>query len=215
MNVKNESMLVYAVTDRAWLNGKALEEAVEKAIQGGATFIQLREKQLSYEAFLDQAWKIKKVTEQYHVPFVINDNVEIALAVDADGVHVGQKDMQAGMVRQKLGENKIIGVSVQTVEQALSAEKNGADYLGVGAVFSTSTKLDASEVSFETLQNICRAVSIPVVAIGGIGTSNIAKLKNSGIDGVAVISAIFAQKDIQKATQELAALCKEILKKPF
>ena len=138
--------------------------------------------------------------------------MEIALAVDADGVHVGQKDMQANMVRKKLGENKIIGVSVQTVEQALSAEKNGADYLGVGAVFSTSTKQDASEVSFETLQNICKAVSIPVVAIGGINIKNIAKLKNSGIDGVAVVSAIFAQKDITKATQELVSLSKEILK---
>lgn len=205
-------MLVYAVTDRAWLNGKTLEEQVEKAIQGGATLIQLREKQLHYDDFLEQAIKIKKITAQYHIPFIINDNVEIALAVDADGVHVGQKDMQANMVRKKLGENKIIGVSVQTVEQALSAEKNGADYLGVGAVFSTSTKQDASEVSFETLQNICKAVSIPVVAIGGINIKNIAKLKNSGIDGVAVVSAIFAQKDITKATQELVSLSKEFLK---
>ena len=205
-------MLVYAVTDRAWLNGKTLEEQVEKAIQGGATLIQLREKQLHYDDFLEQAIKIKKITAQYHIPFIINDNVEIALAVDADGVHVGQKDMQANMVRKKLGENKIIGVSVQTLEQALSAEKNGADYLGVGAVFSTSTKQDASEVSFETLQNICKAVSIPVVAIGGTNIKNIAKLKNSGIDGVAVVSAIFAQKDITKATQELVSLSKEILK---
>ena len=205
-------MLVYGVTDRAWLNGKTLEEQVEKAIQGGATLIQLREKQLHYDDFLEQAIKIKKITAQYHIPFIINDNVEIALAVDADGVHVGQKDMQANMVRKKLGENKIIGVSVQTLEQALSAEKNGADYLGVGAVFSTSTKQDASEVSFETLQNICKAVSIPVVAIGGINIKNIAKLKNSGIDGVAVVSAIFAQKDITKATQELVSLSKEILK---
>ena len=205
-------MLVYAVTDRAWLNGKTLEEQVEKAIQGGATLIQLREKQLHYDDFLEQAIKIKKITAQYHIPFIINDNVEIALAVDADGVHVGQKDMQANMVRKKLGENKIIGVSVQTLEQALSAEKNGADYLGVGAVFSTSTKQDASEVSFETLQNICKAVSIPVVAIGGINIKNIDKLKNSGIDGVAVVSAIFAQKDITKATQELVSLSKEILK---
>ena len=205
-------MLVYAVTDRAWLNGKTLEEQVEKAIQGGATLIQLREKQLHYDDFLEQAIKIKKITAQYHIPFIINDNVEIALAVDADGVHVGQKDMQANMVRKKLGENKIIGVSVQTLEQALSAEKNGADYLGVGAVFSTSTKQDASEVSFETLQNICKAVSIPVVAIGGINIKNIAKLKNSGIDGVAVVSAIFAQKDITKDTQELVSLSKEILK---
>ena len=141
-------MLVYAVTDRTWLNGNTLEQQVEQAIKGGATLIQLREKELSYTAFLEQAIQLKKVTDKYHIPLIINDNVDVAKAVNAEGVHVGQKDMEAGAVRQKLGENKIIGVSVQTVEQALLAQKQGADYLGVGAVFSTSTKLDASEVSF-------------------------------------------------------------------
>ena len=210
MNVEREKMLVYAVTDRTWLNGQTLEEQVEKAIKGGATFLQLREKKLCYDDFLKQAIALKKITDKYNIPFVINDNVDIAIAVDADGVHVGQKDMEAGKVRQKLGQNKIIGVSVQTVEQAILAQKQGADYLGVGAVFSTSTKLDASEVSFETLQKICDAVSIPVVAIGGISQSNILQLKGSGIDGVAVVSAIFAQKDITQATKELVALSKQL-----
>lgn len=204
-------MLVYAVTDRTWLNGSTLEQQVEQAIKGGATLIQLREKELSYTAFLEQAIQLKKVTDKYHIPLIINDNVDVAKAVNAEGVHVGQKDMEAGAVRQKLGENKIIGVSVQTVEQALLAQKQGADYLGVGAVFSTSTKLDASEVSFETLQKICDAVSIPVVAIGGINAQNIMQLKNSGINGVAVVSAIFAQKDIIQATKELTNLAKQIV----
>lgn len=204
-------MLVYAVTDRTWLNGSTLKQQVEQAIKGGATLIQLREKELSYTAFLEQAIQLKKVTDKYHIPLIINDNVDVAKAVNAEGVHVGQKDMEAGAVRQKLGENKIIGVSVQTVEQALLAQKQGADYLGVGAVFSTSTKLDASEVSFETLQKICDAVSIPVVAIGGINAQNIMQLKNSGIDGVAVVSAIFAQKDIIQATKELTNLAKQIV----
>ncbi len=211
MKLENKTMLVYAVTDRTWLNGNTLEQQVEQAIKGGATLIQLREKELSYTAFLEQAIQLKKVTDKYHIPLIINDNVDVAKAVNAEGVHVGQKDMEAGAVRQKLGENKIIGVSVQTVEQALLAQKQGADYLGVGAVFSTSTKLDASEVSFETLQKICDAVSIPVVAIGGINAQNIMQLKNSGIDGVAVVSAIFAQKDILQATKELTNLTKQIV----
>ena len=211
MKLENKTMLVYAVTDRTWLNGNTLEQQVEQAIKGGATLIQLREKELSYTAFLEQAIQLKKVTDKYHIPLIINDNVDVAKAVNAEGVHVGQKDMEAGAVRQKLGENKIIGVSVQTVEQALLAQKQGADYLGVGAVFSTSTKLDASEVSFETLHKICNAVSIPVVAIGGISQKNILQLKGSGIDGVAVVSAIFAQKDITQATKELVTLSKQLI----
>lgn len=210
MKVDKKTMLVYAVTDRTWLNGQTLENQVEQAIQGGATFVQIREKELDYNAFLEQAQKVKKITDKYHIPFVVNDNVDIAIAIDADGVHVGQKDMEAGQVRQKLGQDKIIGVSVQTVEQALSAQKNGADYLGVGAVFSTSTKLDASEVSFETLQQICSAVEIPVVAIGGISAQNILQLKNSGVDGVAVVSALFAQKEVAQAAKELATLAKQL-----
>lgn len=211
MKFDNSAMKVYAVTDRSWLHGESLYSQVQKALEGGATFIQLREKNLDQESFLQEAKEIKSLCKEYHVPFVINDNVEIALAMDADGVHVGQSDMEAMDVRQKLGKDKIIGVSAQTVEQALLAEKHGADYLGVGAVFPTSSKEDAAEIPKEVLQNICKAVSIPVVAIGGINKDNIKELKGSGIQGVAVISAIFAQKDITKATLELKEQVEGIL----
>ena len=203
MNCRPEDMLLYAVTDRAWLNGETLESQVEKALKGGATFVQLREKELDEELFLEEAKKIKKLCAEYHVPFVINDNVDIALKIDADGVHVGQSDMEAGKVREKLGPDKIIGVSAQTVEQAILAEQRGADYLGVGAVFHTGSKADAEDVSHETLTAICNAVKIPVIAIGGITRDNVTELSGSGICGIAVISAIFAQKDIVSATKDL------------
>ena len=203
MNCRPEDMLLYAVTDRAWLNGETLESQVEKALKGGATFVQLREKELDEEMFLEEAKKIKKLCVEYHVPFVINDNVDIALKMDADGVHVGQSDMEAGDVRAKLGPDKIIGVSAQTVEQAILAEQRGADYLGVGAVFHTGSKADAEDVSHETLTAICNAVKIPVIAIGGITRDNVTELSGSGICGIAVISAIFAQKDIVSATKDL------------
>lgn len=206
MNCTKEDLLLYAVTDRAWLNGRTLYEQVEEALQGGATFIQLREKNLDREHFMEEAVELKKLCRQYHVPFVINDDVEIAAMVDADGVHVGQSDMEAGDVRAKLGPDKILGVSAQTVEQAVLAEKRGADYLGVGAVFSTGSKADADDVSHETLKAICEAVSIPVIAIGGISVNNVSQLKGIGICGIAVISAIFAQKDITAATKELKQL---------
>ncbi|MBP3469934.1 MAG: thiamine phosphate synthase [Lachnospiraceae bacterium] len=209
MNCTKEDLLLYAVTDRAWLNGRTLYEQVEEALQGGATFIQLREKNLDRERFMEEAVELKKLCRQYHVPFVINDDVEIAAMVDADGVHVGQSDMEAGDVRAKLGPDKILGVSAQTVEQAVLAEKRGADYLGVGAVFSTGSKADADDVSHETLKAICEAVSIPVIAIGGISVNNVSKLKGTGICGIAVISAIFAQKDITAATKELKQLTAE------
>lgn len=211
MNCKSEDLLVYAVTDRSWLYGESLYSQVEKALKGGATFIQLREKELDEEQFLKEAMEIKELCKRYHVPFVINDNVEIALKVEADGVHVGQSDMEAGNVREKLGKDKIIGVSTQTVEQALLAEKQGADYLGVGAVFPTGTKLDAVEVGYDRLQEICKAVHIPVVAIGGITRENIIQLKGSGVSGVAVVSAIFASKDIEAATKELCNKTKEMI----
>jgi thiamine-phosphate pyrophosphorylase len=198
--------LLYAVTDRSWLGEQTLLEQVEEALKGGATFIQLREKELDDESFLAEAIEIQKLCRQYRVPFVINDNVEIARKINADGVHVGQSDMEAGDVRAILGEDKILGVSAQTVAQAVLAEQRGADYLGVGAVFHTGSKADADDVSHETLKAICEAVRIPVVAIGGIGKHNVLQLKGSGIDGIAVISAIFASKDIQKATAELKAL---------
>ena len=202
MRLDKKDMVLYAVTDRHWLNGESLYSQVEKALKGGATFIQLREKNLGEEEFLAEAKEIARLCKSYHVPFVINDNVDIALEMDADGVHVGQSDMEAGDVRAKLGPDKIIGVSTQTVEQAILAEKHGADYLGVGAVFPTTSKDDAAEVSYDTLKAICEAVSIPVVAIGGITQENVVKLTGSGIDGVAVISAIYAQKDIKKAAAD-------------
>lgn len=208
--MKRTDMRVYAVTDRHWLNGETLYSQVEKALEGGATFIQLREKKLDEESFLKEAIEIQKLCKKHHVPFVINDNVDIALKINADGVHVGQSDMEAGDVRAKLGKDKIIGVSAHTVEEALTAQKKGADYLGVGAVFPTSSKDDVSVLSLETLKAICHAVSIPVVAIGGISRDNIDNLYGSGIDGVAVISAIFGQKDIKKATKELVCKTKKL-----
>jgi len=204
MKFDKESLLLYAVTDRYWLGpGENLVQAVEKALKGGTTFVQLREKELDEETFLEEARQLKALCRQYNVPFVINDNVDIALAMDADGVHVGQSDMEAGDVRAKLGPDKIIGVSVQTVEQALLAQERGADYLGVGAVFATGSKDDADDVSHETLQAICEAVDIPAVAIGGISKDNVGQLAGRGLAGIAVISAIFGQPDIEAAAADL------------
>lgn len=211
MNCDKNSLLLYAVTDRSWLNGRTLYEQVEDALKGGATFIQLREKKLDKEDFLKEAIEIQALCREYHVPFVINDDVDIALQMDADGVHVGQSDMEAGDVRAKLGPEKIIGVSAQTVEQAVLAEQRGADYLGVGAVFPTGSKDDADDVSHDTLQAICEAVQIPVIAIGGISKNNVLQLKGRGICGIAVISAIFAQPDIQAATEELKNLTEKMV----
>lgn len=212
MKLDRESLLLYAVTDRAWLHGRKLAEDVEKALLGGATFVQLREKDASFEEFLEQAQEVKEVCKKYNVPFVINDNIEVALAVNADGIHVGQSDMEAGSVREKLGKDKIIGVSTRTVEEALLAQERGADYLGVGAMFQTSTKLDAADVTFEELKAICAAVEIPVVAIGGISNHNVAELGGTGIDGVAVVSAIFAAEDIRKATSEMKQNLESVVK---
>ena len=212
MNCAEKDLLLYAVTDGSWLRGQTLYEQVEAALKGGATFVQLREKKLDEESFLKEALEIQKLCRQYRVPFVINDNVAIAKAIGADGVHVGQGDMEAGDVRAILGEDRILGVSAQTVEQAVLAEKRGADYLGVGAVFPTGSKDDADDVSHETLAAICRAVSIPVVAIGGIGARNVKELSGTGICGIAVISAIFAAEDIEKAARELKALTEETVR---
>ena len=203
MNCDKKDLLLYAVTDRSWLNGRTLKEVVKESLDGGVTFVQLREKHLDQEHFLEEARELKELCKEYHVPFVINDNVDIAVMMDADGVHVGQSDMEAGDVRKKLGPDKIIGVSAQTVEQAILAEKRGADYLGVGAVFHTSSKDDAEDVPFETLKAICEAVSIPVIAIGGITQGNVHELAKSGICGIAVISAIYAKEDIRKASEDL------------
>ena len=203
MNCDKKDLLLYAVTDRHWLNGRSLRQVVEESLDGGVTMVQLREKQLEEGTFLEEAKELQALCRQRRIPFLVNDNVDIALAMNADGVHVGQSDMEALDVRKKLGPDKIIGVSAQTVEQALLAQAHGADYLGVGAVFPTGSKDDAVEVPFETLKEICQAVRIPVVAIGGISKANVEQLRGSGICGVAVISAIYGADDIEGAAREL------------
>ena len=203
MKCDKKDLLLYAVTDRHWLNGRSLRQVVEESLEGGVTMVQLREKQLEEGTFLEEAKELQALCRQRRIPFLVNDNVDIALAMNADGVHVGQSDMEALDVRKKLGPDKIIGVSAQTVEQALLAQAHGADYLGVGAVFPTGSKDDAVEVPFETLKAICQAVRIPVVAIGGISKANVEKLRGSGICGVAVISAIYGADDIEGAAREL------------
>lgn len=213
INCSEKELMLYAVTDRHWLGDETLYDQVKKALDGGATFVQLREKNLDRADFLAEALEIQKLCREYGVPFVINDEVSIAKDIDADGVHVGQSDMEAMDVRKILGPDKILGVSAQTVEQAMIAEKHGADYLGVGAVFATGSKDDADDVSHETLKAICEAVSIPVIAIGGITKDNIFELAGSGICGVAVISAIFGQMDIKKATEELKVSVENMLEK--
>lgn len=212
MRCKKEHMLLYAVTDRAWTGRQTLMEQTEAAVKGGATCVQLREKELDEEAFLEEALEMRELCARYGVPFIVNDNVEIAVKCKADGIHVGQKDMEAGNVRAIVGENMIIGVSAQTVEQAVAAENAGADYLGVGAVFTTTTKLDANAVSYQTVKAICEAVSIPVVAIGGINKRNMTELAGTGVDGVALVSAIFAAEDIEKECKELRSLSEKMIK---
>lgn len=207
----NNSLLLYAITDRHWLNGKTLYSQVELALKGGATMIQIREKDLDENAFLKEAEQIQSLCAKYCVPFIVNDNVELAVKIGADGVHVGQSDMAAKDVRALIGKDKILGVSAQTVKQALEAQKCGADYLGTGAVFPTGSKDDAQVLGVQTLKEICSAVNIPVVAIGGISKDNILELKKSGIAGVSVISAIFAQNDIVAATAELKSFAEQIV----
>ena len=206
-----KSLLLYAVTDRHWLTDKTLYDVVRESLDGGVTFLQLREKDLDDEHFYQEAVRLQEMAREYGVPFVVNDNVDIAVRMNADGVHVGQSDMEAGDVRALIGPDKILGVSAQTVEQAVLAEKRGADYLGVGAVFPTGSKDDAEEVSYETLKAICEAVSIPVVAIGGITINNTHELAGSGICGIAVISAIYGQKDIYEATVSLKKVTEEMV----
>lgn len=208
-----KAMLLYAVTDRAWLGEQTLYQQVNQALSGGATCIQLREKDLGQEEFLKEALEIRDLCQHFDVPFIINDNVELAIRCEADGVHVGQNDMQAGKVRQLIGPDKILGVSAQTMEQAKLAEENGADYLGVGAVFPTSTKDDAKPVSHETLREIADSVSIPICAIGGINKQNLPQLSGTGIDGVALVSAIFASNDIEAECRRLRTLCETMTRR--
>lgn len=215
MKLDKSNFILYAVTDRRWLNGRELKDDVMKSLEGGVTFLQLREKSLDEKAFLEEAKQLKKLCAEYKVPFVINDNVDIAYKIDADGVHIGQDDMQVKDVRMKLGKDKIIGVSAHTVEEAVLAEKEGADYLGVGAVFQTKSKKNVKAMPYDTLKAICEAVSIPVVAIGGIERENVEMLSGSGVCGIAVISAIYAEKDIIEATKKLKDASKDMLNKNY
>ena len=212
MKLSKKHMLLYAVTDRRWSEGTTLYEQVEQALQGGVSTLQLREKNLSDEEFLKEAMEIKELCKKYNVPLIINDNVEVAIKCGADGVHVGQEDMEASKVREKVGPDMIIGVSAHNVEEAKRAVSNGADYLGVGAVFSTSTKDDVDVLKKDTLKDTCLAVDVPVVAIGGINQDNILELKGTGVDGVAVVSAIFSSENIVETCKKLRELSEEMVR---
>lgn len=205
-------MLLYAVTDRSWLKeGQSLLSVCEDVLAGGATFLQIREKDLDAACFEAEAAALKALCTRYSVPYVVNDSVEIALAIDADGVHVGQSDIRGRDIRSIIGPDKILGISAGTVDEAVAAEKAGADYIGVGAVFGTSTKKNARNLTVHKLRQIADSVSIPVVAIGGIHAGNLGSLSGSGVDGVAVVSAIFASDDPGAATEKLLTLAKEML----
>ena len=207
-----KAMLLYAVTDQMWLKeGEALADVVESVLQNGATFLQIREKDLAQDDFEAEAEKLKTLCAQHSVPFVVNDSVEIALQCDADGVHVGQSDIKGRDIRSIIGPDKILGISAGTVDEAVAAEKAGADYIGVGAIFATSTKKNARSMTMERLKEIVSSVSIPVVAIGGISAQNILQLCGSGVDGVAVVSAIFAAENPGKATADLLKLAEEVV----
>lgn len=212
MKFSEEMLQLYAVTDRSWLGSQTLAQQVEEAIKGGTTMVQLREKELDDEGFLQLALELKEVCHRYQVPFIINDRVELALKIGADGVHVGQEDMKAQDVRALIGENMILGVTAKTVEQALTAEKAGADYLGSGAVFGSATKTNALPLSREKLREICGSVNIPVVAIGGIHRDNVLQLKDTGISGAAIVSGIFAAEDIEAECRELKQRILSIIK---
>lgn len=212
MKCDRQTMRLYAVTDRAWVGRQTLPEQVEAALKGGATCVQLREKELDGTALLEEAKVLAALCRRYGVPLIINDNVEVALASGADGVHVGQDDLTVEQVRRLAGDRLIVGVSAHTVEQALAAQAGGADYLGVGAVFATATKSDAHVLPRETLAEICRAVDIPVVAIGGIGADNLLQLAGTGVDGVALVSAIFSAPDVEGQCRKLRALSERMVK---
>lgn len=211
MRLDKKYMQLYAVTDRAWTGNKTLYEQTKEALENGVTCVQLREKNLDEASFIEEAKKISVLCRQYNIPFIVNDNVNVAIASNADGIHIGQEDMGLKDVREIVGENMIIGISAHTVEEAKFAQENGADYIGIGAVFETSTKNDVDVIPYEKVKSICDAVDIPKVAIGGINAENILKLKGSGIDGVAVVSAIFGAKDIGKATKELYTLSNNLI----
>ena len=210
MKISPDKLRLYAVTDRTWLGKESLEEAVEAALRGGVTILQLREKQAPYEELVKTAMRLKPLCRRYGVPLIINDDVEAALEADADGVHVGQEDLAVAEARRILGPEKIIGASAHNREEALEAQRQGADYLGSGAVFGSSTKKDATTLSREELTAVCRAVSIPVAAIGGITEENCLELAGTGVSGIAVVSALFAAADKEEAAARLRALAEKI-----
>ena len=212
MKCDKRYMLLYAVTDRAWTGEQTLYEQVEAALKGGVTCVQLREKEMDETAFLQEAKDICALCRRYGVPFIVNDNVDVAIACGADGIHVGQEDMAVGDVRRRVGDAMLLGVSVHTVEEARWAVRDGADYLGLGAVFPTSTKTDVDQMTNETLRAICDAVDVPVVAIGGINRGNLLKLSGSGVDGVALVSAIFSAEDIEDTCRKLRLLAEGMVR---
>ncbi len=203
MSIDRKLLRLYAVTDRAWLDGRTLKEDVENALKGGVTLLQLREKEMDFDDFLKSAIEIKEICKKYNVPLIINDNIEVAKASGADGIHIGQDDIPVREARGILGGDKIIGATAKTPEQALRAEKDGADYLGCGAIFGTGTKSGAKKMGMETLKSITASVNIPVAAIGGITAENILLLKGAGVAGAAAASGIFARRNIEKAAKDL------------
>ena len=212
MRISADELRLYAVTDRSWLGGETIFDQVEKAVRGGATCVQLREKALGHEDFLAEAKEMAKLCRRLGVKLIINDNVDVALESGADGVHVGQDDMQAMDVRRRIGPDRILGVTAKTVEQARAAEAAGADYLGSGAVFGSATKTDAKPMTMDTLRSICASVGIPVVGIGGVNRDNIARLAGTGVAGAAVVSGIFAAQDIEAECRLLRGRVEEIIR---
>lgn len=211
VKISKKDVLLYAITDRQWLNGRTLASQVEEVLKNGATFLQLREKHIGHNELVKEALVIKEIAARYSVPFVIDDDVYAAKEADADGVHIGQSDNNYKMAREILGSDKIIGMTAHNLKEAIAAQNAGADYIGTGAVFTTSTKKDTIPLTMEALKNITDNITIPIVAIGGINHDNILQLKGLGVDGVAVISALFAQENVGKATHTLLNLCKEIV----
>lgn len=210
MKFEKDMLLLYAVTDNAWIGKQTLLEQIEEALRGGVTIVQLREKEMNTEAFIEEAIWVKELCHKYNVPLIINDNVEVALKSGADGVHVGIEDIPVAEIRKQVPKDFIIGATCKTIEQALEAEKAGANYMGVGAVFPSPTKTNAVRITNEELQRIVSVVSIPAVAIGGISKDNAMKIKGSGVSGIAVVSAIFGADDIESATKELKEIAKSI-----
>ena len=212
MKLNKESMLVYAITDRNWTGTQTLEQQVDDVLKNGATFLQIREKNMPHDELVKEAICIKEIAAKYNVPVVIDDDIYAVMESGVDGVHIGQNDMDYVEARKLLGDNKIIGMTAPSVSLAKKAEKLGADYIGAGAVFSTNTKKDTKPLELSTLKEICNSVSIPVVAIGGIDHSNVRELKGTDIDGVAVISALFGASDPGEATRELVSIMKDVIK---